>query len=236
MRYATALCILALLGAPAWGQAPATVEATVAAVNGEYVYKSDVLWNLALDPSVRPEEFWRRRPQNLMLRTIIDQRLLLQDASRLPATAVGQEEVDAYIKQLGGRFNSPDDPSRFERRLALVGLTRERLERIVRERLQIEKYVDFRFRSFVIVTEAEVRQYFEAEVRPKLEAQTPEALEKVLAAERPKIEQVLAEEKITAAIDTYLEEARARAETVVFGRENAAAASGGELPADEDEQ
>jgi hypothetical protein len=214
MRYTRALCILWIVAAhPVLAQS--VLDATVATVNGEYVMKSDVLWNLALDPTVRPEDFWSQPTQDLMLRTLIDQRLLLQEASKLPATTVGDEEVADYIKGLAERFNS-DDANRFTRRLALVGLTGPRLETIVRDRLQIEKYVDFRFRSFIVLTEPEVRQYFDTEIKPKLEDQTAAGLDKIFAAQRPKIEQSMTEEKITTAIDTYLEEARSRAEVVIF--------------------
>lgn len=190
------------------------VDATVATVNGEVVLKSDVLWNLALDREVAPAEFWDPKVQDMMLRTIVDQRLLLQEAAKLPATQATDEEVSKEIASLASQFNDAGDPNRFEARLRLVGLEMPRLARIVRDRLQITKFVDFRFRSFVVVTEPEIKAYFDAEIRPKLGDQTEAALAATLAAQRADIERVLVEEKINNAIDVYLEEARSRAEVV----------------------
>ena len=66
------------------------------------------------------------------------------------------------------------------------------------------------FRSFVIVTEPEIVDYFETEVKPK----DPGA---VLDALRDQIQTLLTEEKINNSIDSFLEDARARAEIVTFG-------------------
>jgi|CXWL01.1.fsa_nt_gi hypothetical protein len=194
-------------------------DGTVAEVDGELILKSDILWNLALDPAVAPVEFWDPAVQRLMLRTLIDQRILLQEAAKLPATRVTDEEIAVAREDLAGKFYVSDDPTRFERRLQLVGLSGPRLGAILRERQQILKFVDFRFRSFVVVTEPEIVRYFESEVKPSLEDQTAVALEKAFAAERPTIERALIEEKINNAIDEYLEQARARARVVVFDGE-----------------
>lgn len=194
-------------------RAQTEIDATLVMVNGDLVTKSDVLWNLALDPEVAPAEFWDPKIQDMMLRTLIDQRILLQEALKLPATRGTDEEIQAEIAQLTNKFNA-DDPMRFEKRLELVGLTGPRLSRIIRARLRILKFIDFRFRSFVVVTEPEIQAYFDAERRPKLDGQTEAAIAAQLAADHDEIEKLLAEEKINNAIDVYLEEARARAEVV----------------------
>ena len=194
-------------------------DATIADVNGDLILLSDILWNLALDPAVAPAEFWDPAVQRLMLRTLIDQRILLQEATKLPATRVTDEEIAAARGELVQNFNTPDDSTRFERRQRLVGLSGPRLEGILRERQQILKFVDFRFRSFVVVTEPEIVRYFESEVKPGLPDQSPGAVSDAFAAERRRIEQVLIEEKINSSIDEYLEEARARARVVVFDGE-----------------
>jgi hypothetical protein len=202
-----------LLGlAAGWYPAQQPFDATVATVNGEVIYRSDILWQLALDPTLAPEDFWKSENHELMLRTLIDQRLLLQDATRLPETSPSDSEVGVMREQLAARFNSTDDPTRFERRLQLVGLSGPRLNSILADRIRITKFVDFRFRSFVVVTEPEIVEYFDTEIRPQLPDSTEEAARQVLAARRAEIELVLTEEKINAAIDVYLEQLRARAD------------------------
>lgn len=201
-------------GAPAAAGSPAVLDETVATVNGDLITRSDVLWNLAVDPSVRPEDFWTERSRELMLRTLVDQRLLLEEIGKLPLEPVTDQEVAKARADLAARFNTPDDPTRFERRTKLVGLVEARLDEILRNRLLIEKYVDFRFRSFVVVTEPEVVRYYETEIKPKLQERGVVLTDKDFADARPQIERALTEEKISSSVDAYLEEARTRAEIV----------------------
>jgi len=217
-RIGLVVSLLAVLACPVAAQ-KGVFDGTVAEVDGELILQSEVLWNLALDPSVAPAEFWDPAIQRLMLRTLVDQRLLLQEAAKLPATAVTDEELSEARDELAADFNSADDPTRFERRMRVVGLTGPRLTEILRQRRQILKFVDFRFRSFVVVTEPEIVRFFESDVKPGLPDQSPGAVDEALAAKRREIEQALIEEKINGSIDEYLEQARGRARVVVFGSE-----------------
>ncbi|MBK6425112.1 MAG: hypothetical protein IPF82_02600 [Blastocatellia bacterium] len=76
----------------------------------------------------RPAEFWDPAVQRLMLRTLIDQRILIQEAAKLPATRVTDEEIAAARGELVQNFNTPDDSTRFESRQRLVVASGPRLE------------------------------------------------------------------------------------------------------------
>ena len=208
---AVMMAVVAFAGA---ARAQAEFDATLVSVNGDLVLKSDVLWNLALDPTVKVPEFWLPEIQERMQRTLVDQRLLLQEAAKLPATRATDEEVKAELVRLNEDFAALDDEYRLDKRMGHVGLTSAALDRILRDRLQITKFVDFRFRSFVVVTEPEIVAYFDVEMRPKHPELTEAAAAELLAKERAMIEAVLVEEKINNAIDVYLEDARARADIV----------------------
>jgi hypothetical protein len=207
------LAVLLLVAATARGQV--VYDEAVATVNGDLILKSDVLWGLALDPEVKVEEFWDPKIQEMMLRTLVDQRLLLQEAEKLPATRATDAEVEKLRAEITANVNTRGR-TEFEERLRLVGLTSDQLDRMLRNRLQITKFIDFRFRSFVVVTDPEIRAYFDAEIKPALEDQTPAFLESSLQARRAEIERALIEEKINDSIDVYLEDARARAEIVTL--------------------
>ncbi len=215
---ARAACLAAaLLAAGAGAGAQVTFDRTAATVNGELVTKSDLLWNLALDPSTRPSEFWSAEAQALMLRTVVDQRLMLQEAAKLPAAGVEESEVDAMVAEIASKFRAPDDPNRFTERLRLVGLPQDRLREIARDRVRIQKFIDFRFGSFVVVTEDEVLRSYNEAVVPEIRARGAVPPEQPSAEDRVKIRQALTNMKVVAAIDEYFEGARARAEVVVLG-------------------
>jgi hypothetical protein len=215
-RGLVALLLLAVAVPAAGARAQTVLDETVAIVNGELIAKSDVLWNLALAADVSPEDFWKSHIQRSMLESVLDQTLLLQEAATLPAIRVSDEEVDERIKAISDGFVSADDPDRFVRRQALVGLTRDRFEEIVRDRLRIEKFVDFRFKSFVVVTEAELDRFFETEIRPTLVERGLVVTDQEKARLRPEAERGVVEEKTNAAIEAYLASARDGAEIVYF--------------------
>jgi hypothetical protein len=151
-----------------------------------------------------------------MLDSVVNQKLMLQEASTLPAIRVSDEEIEASINRIANEFASAEDPDRFVRRQALVGLSRQRLEEMVADRLRIEKFKDFRFKSFVVVTEAELDRFFESEIRPGLAARGVVVTEQEKAQLRPEIEAGVVENKTREAMDAYLAKAREVAEITYF--------------------
>jgi hypothetical protein len=224
------ICLLLVASLAIGARAQSVLDETVATVNGDLIAKSDLLWNLALDKDVSPEDFWKPHIQRFMLDSVINQKLMLQEASTLPAIRVSDEEIDAGIKEIAMKFATAEDPDRFVRRQALVGLTRQRLEDMVRDRLRIEKFQDFRFKSFVVVTEAELDQFIETEIRPELVAKGMVVTDQEKAQLRPKAEAGVVENKTREALDAYLAKAREVAEIAYFSNWGvpAAPAAGGD--------
>ncbi len=115
---------------------------------------SDLLWQLALQPDTvlaNPSSDELNRTLNL----IIDQRLILQEAEKLPSIAPTSDEITAARDELVKAFPSQAE---FQARLQRVGLTAEKLNEIIDQRVKIEKYLDFRFRNFVVITQTEIRK------------------------------------------------------------------------------
>ena len=147
----------------ALGQTPArgveVVDRMVAIVNGrELITYSDLLWQLALQPGV-PLDTPRQEDLRRALNLLVDQRLIAQEAGKLPSVAPTEKEIEDELKRLIGFF---EPQSEFYRRLGRVGLgeSSAQLREIVQERVRIQKYLDFRFRSFTVVTPQEVEAYY----------------------------------------------------------------------------
>ena len=83
------------------------------------------------------------RPQ--ALEASIDERLMLQEASRLPQAAVSDEEAGRALRAL------------LETRPELETIPRAELRRLIRRQAAILQYVDFRFRPQVRITEEALR-------------------------------------------------------------------------------
>lgn len=186
------------------------VDQLAATVNGEPITRSDIMWGLALNPQSQAP-FDNTTQMATMLNQLIDQRLLLMESLRVGNLAPTELEVNTARAELIKEF--PNEAS-FSSRLAQVGLTSEILTEILRQRLQILKFIDFRFRSFAVVTEAEIQQYYNEILKPKLLAQKILPPEQPSNRERQLIESILIEERISRDIEQFLENARRQADIV----------------------
>lgn len=184
------------------------IDRLVALVNDDPITESDILWFLALAPDV-PEGPFTDRMKQQALEQYIDRQLLYQEAQKLPTIEVTPEAVAQYIADLTKQFPSE---SAFRRRLQAVGLDEATLNRIVRRRLIILQFIDFRFRAFVLISDEEVQSYYRHRVVPLAEerGQSPPPLEEV----RELIEKNLLEEKVASEMTLWFEEARRRADIV----------------------
>lgn len=205
---------------PTSARAQNIVDKTVATVNDnvvkpELITYSDLLWQLALQPEV-PINPPTSEDLNRALRILIDQRLIALEAKRLPSVAPSDDEVKAAIKRVLDQFPSAAE---FERRLRIVGFTSvsdDNFQRIMQQRVAIEKYLDFRFRSFVVITPEDEEKYYREVYVPEFRKGNPGNLIPALDTARTQINQFLTERKIAEDIEKFLDDAKRRAEIEVL--------------------
>ncbi|MGB9177706.1 MAG: hypothetical protein WCB68_00555 [Pyrinomonadaceae bacterium] len=188
----------------------------VATVNGgartDLITYTDILWQMALQPNT-PLSNPRSDDLNRALQLIIDQRLISQEAEKLPTIQPSAAEVKTARDDLVKQFTSEAE---FRQRAASVGLSSEQIDEIIRQRVSIEKYLDFRFRSFTVVTPKEVEDYYRDVYIPRLRRQQPGRIIPTLEEARPAIEKNLTESKIESDTDAFLDSARERAEIIIL--------------------
>ncbi|HET6893301.1 MAG TPA: hypothetical protein VFH31_19530 [Pyrinomonadaceae bacterium] len=199
---------------PSYGQE--VIDKMVATVNGgvrtDLITYSDLLWQLALQPNT-PLDNPTSQDLNRALRLVIDQRLILQEAEKLPTIAPTADEIknarDALVKEFPSL-------AEFQQRLLGVGLSSEKLDEILEQRVRIEKYLNFRFRNFVLITQEEINDYYQNVYVPRLRRQSPGRIVPTLQEARTVIENILTEAKIESDTDAFLDSARERAEIVML--------------------
>lgn len=196
-----------------------TVDKTVATVGDgvrtELITYSDLLWQLALQPNA-PINPATSDDLNRILQLVINQRLFALEAQRLPQTEPTKEEIDAEIKRVIALFPTSAE---FVRRLNIVGFDSaddDNFERIMRQRAAIEKYLDFRFRSFVVITPEDVEKYYRSVFTPDFRRRNPGLLLPTLDEKRAAIEEILKEQKVETEIEKFLDDAKRRAEIVIL--------------------
>jgi len=206
----TAFCLL-----PSVVHAQVTVDKTVATVNNgslatpDVITYSDLVWQLALqrDTPIDPPG---SRDLNAALKLIEDQRLVLLEAKKLPGNEPTTEEVKKRRDELAREFGSA---AVLQQRMTRVGLTSEQLDEILRERIEMDNYIDFRFRAFVLISEKDIVAYYN-EVYGRM--RNTDHIVPTLAQARDEIERKLTEERIASQIDTFIDDLRDRAEIVVL--------------------
>jgi hypothetical protein len=213
----TVLLVL-FLAAGAGAQTPAAgggevVDRMVALVNGsELITYSDLLWQIALQPGA-PLDSPRMEDLRRALDLLVDQRLVLQEAGKLPHVHATEEEIKAAEADLVKRFPSLEE---FHRRLDRVGLTAPQLREIIHDRIDMAKYLDFRFRSFTVVTPQEVESYYRDVYVPRRRRQAPGQIVPELKAVYDAIQSELIETKIESDTDAFLDEARNAAQITIL--------------------
>lgn len=196
-----------------------TVDKSVATVSDgirtELITYSDLLWQLALQPGT-PIDPPSKDDLQRALQTLINQRLFALEAERIPRNAPTEQEIAAEITDLLSHFPSPAE---FERRLNRVGFTSvkdDNFERIIAERVAIKKYLDFRFRSFIVITPTDEEKYYRDTYVPDFRKRFPGVVVPTLESKRAEIQSTLTETRVAEQIETFLDEAKRRVQIVIL--------------------
>jgi len=195
------------------------VDKTVATVSDgartELITYSDLLWEMALHPDVPldpPSEENLKRA----LQITIDQRIFALEAQRLPRAAPTEKEIADKIAEILKKF---PPSAEFERRLKTVGFSSikdSNFEIIIAQRIAIEKYLDFRFKSFVVVTADDEANYYRDTWVPEFRRLNPNAIVPTLADARARVNEALIESRVESSMEVFLEEAKRRVEVTVL--------------------
>jgi hypothetical protein len=205
-----ALFVVLLSSPPAVAQK--TVDQILVLVNDDVITKSDLLWSIALDPQApNPAAQISSDVLRQKLDVMVDERLVSQEAARIPASEVTEAEIRKKRTDLIARFKSE---AAFRERVGSVGLTPDRIDDLIRQRILIDRFVDFRFQTFVFVTEPEIQKYYDETLVPEVRrrGQVAPKLDEV----RDRINAILKAEKVNDELDRWLSATRQRADIVVL--------------------
>ena len=217
LRYSAPIALI--LAAFAGIRAQTVVDKTVATVSDgvrtEVILYSEILWQLALQPRssiVDPS----KEDLNTALESLINQQLFALEALRLPRTKPTDEEIQAEIRTILARFSST---AAFEERLRAVGFSSVRDDDfvdLITKRVAIDNFIDFRFRSFVVVNPDEVQKYYNDTFVPDFRRRQPGVVIPSLESQRTSFHALLVEEKVAARIESFLDDRKRQAEIVIL--------------------
>lgn len=212
--YVLALLLSAVCLLPSVARGQTVADKMVATVtNGsratpDLITLSDLVWQLALQPATPFADRPSSANLNRALRRFQDQTLILQEARKLPSAdtpdAIKERDREVQIRrdELAQAFGSA---ALLQERMTRVGLSSEQLDAILRDRVTVDQYLDFRFRAFAVVTQKEISdRYNDTYGRQRNTGRIVPTLEEV----RTRIERDLTEEKIEAEIDKFIDNLR----------------------------
>jgi hypothetical protein len=206
-----------IAGTTASGQV--VVDKTIATVSDgartELITRSDLLWQLALQPGV-PLDPPREEDLRQALQTQINQRIFALEAQRLPRAAPTDKEIADKISDILRFFPSTAE---FESRLKTVGFSSvkdDNFENIIGQRVAIEKYLDFRFRSFVVVTAEDEANYYRDTWAADFRRRNPNTIVPSLDEARQRVNADLIEQRVASSIEVFLEEAKRRVQVAML--------------------
>ena len=213
------LLVICLAIVPTLANGQEIVDKTVAVVSDgahtELITYSDLIWQLALQPGAQIDPP-KSDELNQALQLLINQRLFALEADRLPRAAPTDKEIADKISATLSFFPTA---SAFEARLKQVGfesIKDEAFVHLIAQRVSIEKYVDFRFSSFVVITPDDEAKYYRDIFVPEFRRKSPGILLPTLEEKRLEIHRTLTREKVAAAIESFLDESKRRVEITIL--------------------
>jgi len=174
-----------------------------------------------IDRDLRVTQFLNRESLDLKVEAkrkaaerLIDQTVIREEMEKGGYARSNAAEVDGMVKQmLTQRFGGQG--ARLQGELAHYGLTEAQLRLQLQWQLDVLKFIDERFRPAVLVTDDEIRAYYD-EHKSDLERQFPQL--KTYDAMAPKIRASLEGERLNGNFDQWVAAARKR-DRIVYRQE-----------------
>jgi peptidyl-prolyl cis-trans isomerase SurA len=212
-----AILFAAIISAPAWAQQPApasippgavVLDHVVAVINGSVILESDVKEEMnyaVLQPfSINSA---RNTPQRALQR-LIDRALILQQMKTGGDTVAPPtpEELQEQIHQLRGLIPQCMDyhcesEAGWQAFLSSRGLTEKEVEQHWAQRMLILSFIQSRFGSGVRITPAEIKNYYDKTLVPRLNGVKPPPLANVSS----RIEEILLQQRVSSLLLEWLQ-------------------------------
>jgi hypothetical protein len=198
-------------------QAPAEIIDRIAVSTGNNVITtSDVDREIrvtAFQSGVKPD--FSPANRRATAQRMVEQRLIRREMDQSHYPLPGPAEGDPLVEQL--RMSRYQNDADFGQALADYGITEQDLRDELLWQLTLLRFIEVRFRPGVHVSDEEIQEYFDKNVKPAAQAAHP-GQPVSLEDYRDQIENALTEQHTNREVDKWLQDARKRTE-IVFHEE-----------------
>jgi hypothetical protein len=192
-----------------------TIDRLIAAVNGKVITEGDLNLARKVNAVIFPDINAKLRSRKEEIDRLIDLELMQQELKNFSLIQEDESKIAARMQSLQAAYAEKGGLPVLLRNL---GLQEAELLSYVRLESSIIKFVDFRFRPFVNATEVEIKDYYENRLLPQLRESNAAAPE--LAQASAKIEGILKEEKIGAALEQWINTIKRNSHIEYFAGQN----------------
>jgi len=188
------------------------LDRIVAVVNGDVILESDV------DEEIRLGAFQPFRPNRndsheQVVERLINRTLILQQAHMQPEEPVTDKQVEEQFDSLRKvipackEYHCETDAG-WQRFVADQGFTMEELTRLWRERMEMLRFIEERFRLGIEISPDEIREYYEKTLLPQYAEKhaTPPQLETI----SDRIQEILLQQQVNNLLVDWLKSLRAQ--------------------------
>jgi len=168
-------------------------------VNNDVITLSELRQTVAFNAAVSGKGNGSRLEMET-LQGIINRRLLLQEAYRLKVAEVSEQDIAAEVVRLREQLGTEAAYGEF---LSRTGMTESQLEKLLGERLLVERFVEKKISLFARVSRDDVQAYFRDH--------PDEFRDKRFAEVQKQITARLSEQIVSQQLDQYVDELRSRA-------------------------
>jgi len=162
--------------------------------------------------ALQDREAKEKQAQFDIIQRLIEQNLIRQQIQQFPGTEVSVEAIATQIASIRDKLGGAE---RLEQTLTSLHVTEEELKKRVEWQLQVMKFVDYRFRQFVIVDQKEIRDYYNDNLLPALATKGIKDRPPLPEVEE-KIREILTEEKLNLQLDEWLKSLKESASIEIF--------------------
>jgi hypothetical protein len=188
------------------------IDRLIVAVNGKVITEGDLDLGRSLYVLLSYNSKAAARSRNDEINRLIDRELLRQELKSFSLTQEDERKVAVRMQSLREAYAEKGGLPALLRQL---GLQESELFSYLQFESAILKFVDFRFRPFVIVSEAEIQSYYEEKLVPQLLNSGIEVPVRTQVSAR--IKEILREEKINAALERWISDIRRSSRIEYFG-------------------
>ncbi|MBM3802682.1 MAG: hypothetical protein FJW26_10290 [Acidimicrobiia bacterium] len=193
-----------------------TIDRLVAVVNRQIVTLGDVEQEMRLQELdalagdfVGPVPARREgTTQNLIVQRLIEQNLIREQIQQFPGLEVSDAQVESQFASIEQKVGGTQ-------KLAETKIDLRALRARLRWQLQVMKFIDYRFRQFVVVDAKEIEAYYQTQLVPELQRRNTGPPPELDAVEEG-IRKILTEEKVNTQVDEWLASLRRDATIEVF--------------------